>query len=138
MHSTCNLKKAKTRVAARKRRTGRVGVGGEGWVWGSWGLGVGVRRVGVPDRDTTLLPTLPHLPFPNTLSTHLLHPPHLPILSLTPYTLPTPPYTPTHFPYFPPHPSTVPHSFHISPILDPTIKNCPTIYTPPCSPYSSP
>ena len=40
MHSTRYLKKAKMRVAARKRRVAGVGVGG----WG--GRGVGVGRVG--------------------------------------------------------------------------------------------
>ena len=92
----------------------------------------------------TFLPTLPRTPHPNTLSTPLptsqthfptpqthFHTP-TPIPHTSPY-FPTPPHTfphlntlptpPTHLTYLllpPQHHNTFPHSFHISPILDPT------------------
>ena len=96
------------------------------------------------------LPTSSHTP----TSAHTS--PHLPLPQHTSYTSPHTPNTPpsTHlstlpFTSHPPHPNTLPHSFRISPILDPTsltAQNCPIpppsilpqiFHTPPFFPISA-
>ena len=84
-----------------RRSWGRVGCAQESWC----------RRIGAPDRDTILLPTLPCTPILFHTSPH---PP--PPLTLPPLQHPShiPPYTPNTFPHTP---NTLPHTYHPSPVM---------------------